>query len=307
MNKKRIIRALLARRFYNSTERVAQAVLYVRMPKDVHIKKNIRYGQQRMERLDFISKHSHDSKLPMLIYIHGGGWLSGVKDMRRYYCYEWAKEGYFVANLDYSNAPDKQFPHQLQQLFNAIDFILDNKEKYSFDPNNVVFAGESAGGYYITMLTVLLRNKTLFDTLGLSFRHYDSFYPKALVSICGAIDLVNLKATRFPDIDIMIEAFLGLNVSYLTEHCDDEKIKNMSPVHFITEKFPPTMIISAEKDPLKVESYKFAEILKDKNVPYATFEGTGIIANHAWPIAVKLKKGQECFNASLNFVKQYIA
>lgn len=306
MDKKRIKRALLARKFYNSTERIAQAVLYVKRPKEILIDKNAKYGDDKMERLDFIYTLSNTEKTPMVIYIHGGGWLSGIKDMRRYYCYEWAKNGFFVANIDYSNAPDRQFPHQFQQLFNAIDFILDNKDGHNFNPDKIILAGESAGGYHITMLAVLLRNRQLFDSLHLTFRHYDSFYPKALVNICGAIDLVNLKATRFPGVGIMIEAFVGHNSSYLLDHSDDEAIKNMSPINFITESFPPTMIISASKDPLRVESYKLEEILMAKGVDYGTYEGTGIISSHAWPIAVKLRKGRESFNISLNFVKPYM-
>ena len=308
MNKKRIKRALLTRKWYNFTERVAQMALRVGLPENICIEKNVKYGELKMECLDFIYDNSLEKKdnQPMLIYIHGGGWLSGIKDMRRYYCYEWAKKGYFVANLDYTYAPDKQFPEQFQQLFNAIDYILDKEEKYSFNSKKVILGGESAGGYFITMLAVLLKNRELFDKLGLSFKHYDTFFPKALISICGVIDLINLNSTGFPDIEIFVESFLDHDFDYLVKHIDDEQIRNTSPIHYISGEFPPTMIISAENDKLKGESYNLAEILKALKVDYKTFEGTGIISNHAFPIAVKLKKGRECFDSTVSFIEKYI-
>lgn len=306
MNKRRIFKAWLTKTICNLTERFAQAALYVKLPKELEIEKNVRYGDKREELLDCIYPSKDKGKQPLMIYIHGGGWLSGIKDMRRYYCYEWAKNGYFVANLDYTYAPSMQFPGQIQQLLNAIDYIIDNKGDF-FDIDKVVFGGESAGGYFIAMLAAILNNEDLFNSLGLRFKNYNTFKPKALVSICGVIDLVNLKSTRFPNIGIMVESFVNYDCNYLIKHADEQEIKNMSPISFIDKKFPPSMIISAANDGLKVESYRFADILEEKNVKFKTYEGTGIISIHAWPIAVKLDKGKECFNASLEFVNHVLS
>lgn len=111
MDKNRVFKAKALHYWLNFTERLAEIILH-RSPDsyDVTLEKCVPYGQGKYNNLDIIRpKTGTGKKLPLMIYVHGGGWISGVKSMRRTYCYEYAKKGVVVANIDYIWAPLKQF------------------------------------------------------------------------------------------------------------------------------------------------------------------------------------------------------
>ena len=111
MDKNRVFKAKALHYWLNFTERLAEIILH-RSPDsyDVTLEKCVPYGQGKYNNLDIIRPKNSAGKLPLMIYVHGGGWISGVKSMRRTYCYEYAKKGVVVANIDYIWAPLKQFP-----------------------------------------------------------------------------------------------------------------------------------------------------------------------------------------------------
>lgn len=305
--KKASIRLAKALRIgYNFSERLAQAALYTRKPASLTVEKDLKYGDGKQHKMDFVyPTEKKEVKKPVLFYIHGGGWLSGIRKMRLFYCYAWAQEGYFVANLDYTYAPEAQFPTQLQELFNAIDAVLDKAEEYNLDTNRIVLGGESAGGYFVTELAAIMKTPSLFEELGLTFRHRDTFDIKGLISICGAMTMHLLTEVKFFCMPTMLYSFTDKTPQYIRENADKEEITRMSPAVYINGDFPPTMLIYAEKDSLQADTFATADIMRSKNVPFRLFKGTGIIGMHAWPIAVKVKKGRECFEDTLDFISIY--
>lgn len=93
MDKNRVFKAKALHYWLNFTERLAEIILH-RSPDsyDVTLEKCVPYGQGKYNNLDIIRpKTGTGKKLPLMIYVHGGGWISGVKSMRRTYCYEYAK------------------------------------------------------------------------------------------------------------------------------------------------------------------------------------------------------------------------
>lgn len=92
MDKNRVFKAKALHYWLNFTERLAEIILH-RNPDsyDVTLEKCVPYGQGKYNNLDIIRPKNSAGKLPLMIYVHGGGWISGVKSMRRTYCYEYAK------------------------------------------------------------------------------------------------------------------------------------------------------------------------------------------------------------------------
>ncbi len=310
MKKTLILRGLLLQKFMNAVEYLLFPLIREPLPDGVVMEKNVAYGDPREHELcNLIYRRralEEGAKQPLMIMMHGGGWMSGHKDLRNYYCYHAAEEGYFVANIDYYPAPKRIFPYQLRQLFKAIDFVLDNAEKYSIDTSRVVLAGESAGGNFVLALSAIVKNKQLFDKLGIEFRHRDSFDVTAGISNCGAIDIVRLIGSGFPNIKTMVRCYTDLTIEEILQGADTERIKLLSPTSFINKDFPPTMVIYAKHDPLRKESFALAQQLQQLGVPYKLYEGTGILSLHAAGIATKTKKGMECFRETMQFINGYI-
>lgn len=310
MENKMYNKSVRLQKFLNFTEFIAELALHTRLPKNSIIEKTVAYSNEgKSEVCDLIynkDKFNSGEKMPVMIYIHGGGWISGLKNMRKYYCYNFSEKGFFVANIHYDYAPQKQHPYQLQQILKAIDFIFDNADKYNLDTSKILLAGESAGGYFVAETSVFSYNKDLLDRIGLKFKHRDEFSVSANIINCGAFDIVSLVDNEFPNMRLMIESYTNLTASIIREGAETEKIKLLSPSSFINEKFPPTFIIYAAKDKLQTESFKMDELLTKFNVPHAMYKGEGIISMHAFPLATNTKRGKDCYNKTLDFIMPYI-
>ncbi|MBR6940333.1 MAG: hypothetical protein IKH65_05990, partial [Clostridia bacterium] len=74
----------------------------------------------------------------------------------------------------------------------------------------------------------------------------------------------------------------------------------------VNPAFPPTFFTTAAKDFLRFEGYDMMEEYKQNNIPFDTFEGTGIIQFHAWTIVTIVKKGRECLNKTVEFIMKYL-
>jgi len=104
--------------------------------------------------------------LPVIIDIHGGGWLYGDKGINKYYCMELASRGYVVFNMSYRLVPDVTVNEQIQDVFFALDWIKKNMENYPVDANNVFLTGDSAGGQLAGFATMILSSAELQETFG---------------------------------------------------------------------------------------------------------------------------------------------
>ncbi len=300
----------MLKQFLNFTEFFLFPIIHESQPSNLILEKNVLYGNSKdNEFCNFIyRKQSLDksAKQPLLILIHGGGWVSGYKSLRNYYSYHAANQGYFVANIDYCLAPKQVFPYQIKQLFKAIDFVIDNADKYNIDTQRVVIAGESAGGYFALQLTAILKNQTLYDNLAIDFKHKDNFNVSAVISNCSAIDIVRLLDSNFPFMRTMVRCYTDKTKKELRKDKDKETIKMMSPTNYFTEDFPPTVIIYGAKDILRHESFALAKQFEELNVPHILYRGTGIMSLHASGIATKFKQAKRCFSATMDYVNNIV-
>ena len=100
-------------------------------------------------------------KLPVIIDIHGGGWMYGDKDLNEYYCLSLAQRGYVVFNMSYRLVPDVTVNEQLQDVANALKWISENMKDYPCDSENIMLTGDSAGGQLAVYSAVLLQSEEL--------------------------------------------------------------------------------------------------------------------------------------------------
>lgn len=308
-DRKVYIRGKAGTYWYNFTESLAYAVLHRHTPRSCDYFR-MKYGEEKKQFINICTrKDLYDRKKPVFIYIHGGGFISGITDMRDTYVANWADKGFFTASISYTYAPDKIFPAQLQEIFTALDLIYDNREKYGLDTEKVVLAGESAGGYYIMMLSAFAKNRELFEKLGISFRHKDEFDVKVLVSHCGCFDLKNLLdenklQSKFPDIKMMVSSFLGMSRADARAYLETEEGQLSYP--HITADFPPAFVVWADRDYLRYEAFDFIRQYNELGIPFEEYEASGIIGNHAWSIATIVEKGRQCFDKAYEFVLKQI-
>ena len=137
---------------------------------DFEIKTDIVYDTSAPEacKLDTYRVKGLKGKLPVLFYIHGGGFVAGDKHYRRALARWSANLGYFVVNVNYGLCPEYQCPVPHRQLVAALNWVGANAEKLGLDLDRMIVSGDSAGGYYGAMLAAITLNPDLQAKMGVS-------------------------------------------------------------------------------------------------------------------------------------------
>ena len=310
MDKKLYMRGLVAQKWYNFTEGLVYALTVRPTPENLIYERKIKYGDEKLQYINtYCKKGTENQKKPLLIYIHGGSWLSGITEMRNRYIALWAEKGYFTASVSYCYAPQKVFPFAIQDCFSAIDFIVDNAEKWNLDLENVILAGESAGGYFISHVASAMSDFTLYEKNELTFQSRNNFKVRAMVSLSGCFSLERLsdetkEQSKFPDLATMFKSFFGMKIEDFKNWLKTEEGKLASPV--VTKNFPPVFMAWATRDKLRFEAFDMANDLREFNIPYRLFKIDDISAQHAWSIVPLFQKSRECFEDAYTFCEKYI-
>lgn len=106
--------------------------------------------------------------LPVIIDIHGGGWMYASKDLNEYYCMELANKGYCVFSISYRLVPDVTVYEQIKDCTDALAYINSNMKNYPANKKTVMLTGDSAGGQLALYSTILNNNpdaREIFDTV----------------------------------------------------------------------------------------------------------------------------------------------
>lgn len=99
--------------------------------------------------------------LPVIIDIHGGGWMYATKDLNEYYCMELASKGYTVFSISYRLVPDVTVNEQIQDCASALKWISENMKNYPANASSVMLTGDSAGGQLALYEAVLNQSPEL--------------------------------------------------------------------------------------------------------------------------------------------------
>ncbi|HWX86609.1 MAG TPA: alpha/beta hydrolase [Solirubrobacteraceae bacterium] len=98
-------------------------------------------------------------RLPVALFLHGGGWTLNDLDTHDRLCRRIARRsGWMLASLDFRRAPEHQHPAALQDALLAYRWLLDNAPRIGADGSCVALIGESSGGATATCLALLLRD-----------------------------------------------------------------------------------------------------------------------------------------------------
>lgn len=101
----------------------------------------------------------HKEGLPVIIDIHGGGWMYATKDLNEYYCMELASRGYIVFSISYRLVPDVTVNEQLKDCCDALAWISDNLSNFPANPDTICLTGDSAGGQMAAYCSILAQSE----------------------------------------------------------------------------------------------------------------------------------------------------
>ncbi|MCS4434205.1 alpha/beta hydrolase [Aquiflexum gelatinilyticum] len=205
-------------------------------------------------------------KLPVIVWTHGGGLVSGDKSQVSNYCKILASKGFVVVSIDYTIAPEAKFPTPVQQLNKALKFLSDQADQFHADNTFFVLAGDSAG----SMISATTANVITSPEYARLINIPPGLRPdqiRGLLLYCGIYDITNLNTDG--DFGFFLEAAAW---SYFGKKdiSQDQEAKISSVTDFLTESFPPTFISAGNNDPLLAQSQLLAQKLSALNVPIDT-------------------------------------
>jgi acetyl esterase/lipase len=174
---------------------------------------------------------------PVVVYVHGGGWMSGSKndDIARAFFGELTHRGFLVASLNYRLAPQYTFPAQIEDVKCAIRHLRANAASYNLDPENIGAMGGSAGGHLVSLLA------TTDASVGWDTGEYadQSSRIQAVIHMYGPSDLLALfKNWQQP---------IGEQVFGASSNTDP-LLESYSPLTYITPDDPPFLILQGDVD-----------------------------------------------------------
>lgn len=205
---------------------------------------NIPYNNDKLERhlLDIYLPKDAKKPVPLVIFVHGGGWLSNDKYADMGYMKRTIKEiiqsGFALVSIDYRYATDSVFPAQIRDCNKAVSYLYDNADKYGFDRKRFALMGFSAGGHLASLTGLSINNKVADffmpgSSANFSFRGVVDFY--------GPSDLVSLKSSEDPN---SAEAKL-IGAAPIAR---PDLARRASPVTWVDKNDPPFLIIHGEND-----------------------------------------------------------
>jgi len=234
-------------------------------PVGASVSRNHAYASSdnKMQQLEIIRPSGNKSVLPVIVHIHGGGWIYGHKDSYyKYYCMELAKHGYAVLNVNYRLAFDDPFPACIHDLFMVFEWMTQHASQQKLDLKNVFLVGDSAGAHLAALCAQIHASSDLQKRFGVT---PSSITIKALGLSCGVYDFDrHIQDDKDPMTLLMFKTVFGR--SDFRRHPlyrFSSVSKNLDP------SFPPAYVLSTKSDvPLILETQAFIQELKAQHLKF---------------------------------------
>jgi len=184
---------------------------------------------------------------PLILYIHGGGWVgghtrhAGALGNFPATLAALAAEGFVVASLEYRLAREASFPAQVQDTRAALRFLRGQAAHYGIDPARVGLWGGSAGGH-LSALTALSCGDASLDIADAANAPGSECVQAAAIWY-GVFDFAALAAARPNSADADAAALLGCNGP-----CQAAAYRRASPLTYLDASDPPFLLIHGEGD-----------------------------------------------------------
>lgn len=244
--------------------------------------------------------------LPVVIWTHGGAWLSGNKKDDAPYFKRLANEGFVVVAPNYSLAPAKKYPTAVHQLNDAFAYVQNHASQYHANSGKVLLAGDSAGAQLSSQLAAIITSPAYAKEVGVQ-PSLKASQLAGVILFCGIYKVEGLTQPNptLPKIigwgdDVTVWAYSG------TRDKTSPLIRQMSTYYHVTKDFPATFISGGNGDPLtNAQSKPLAQKLSSLGVPVTSLfyaPGHQPSLPHEYQFTFNAD-GQNAFQQTVDFAK----
>jgi len=209
------------------------------VPSSVKVEKGLEYGKggDVSLQLDLYSPKEIGTAVPGVLFIHGGSWKGGSREIYHSYCVHFAERGYVAATVSYRLVDVAPFPAAVEDVKCAVRWMRANAERLGVDPNQLAVVGASAGGHLATMVGY---SSDVAELEGDGGHSGISSRVQTVVDFYGPVDLTtDFARDKGPILD-----FMG------GKRFEDAKqqYELASPLTHVTADDPPTLIFHGTID-----------------------------------------------------------
>lgn len=261
---------------------------------------DILYGEDpTWQKLDlYRPKERTEEKLPVIVSIHGGGWVYGDKERYQYYCMSLVKHGFAVVNFTYRLAPEFQFPAALEDTNLVAEWIMKHAEEYQLDTDHIFGVGDSAGAHMLGLYASICTNAEYAKQY--DFQVPEGFAWKAVALNCGAYQIT---------ISGEEQDFTGQLMSeLLPEKGSDEELKKINVIDHVSESLPPVFLMTSNGDFLKADAPLLMAKLMECQVPHVFhfYGDKDTMLYHVFHLNMKTEIAEECNKEECDFFKRFL-
>lgn len=212
-----------------------------------------------------------DANGSAILYTHGGGWVGGHLGV----CDEPARamaneSGATVVATTYHLAPEARFPQQPNDVFAALQWLLESSGRLGVDPRRIAIAGDSAGGNLAAVTALRARDA------GIALAAQVLVYPVIDRRCSGA------SKTQYADGYLVTRAAVDWFWDHYLAKPSDIENPLASPLNARLEGAPPALILTAEFDPSRDEAVEYAQALRKAGVSVKDVQLPGLIHGVFW-------------------------
>lgn len=248
-----------------------------RVPAGVKAFRDLAYvtnGHER-QKLDLYVPEKANGSLPVIVWIHGGGWAAGSKDGCPLLNGDYTRHGFAIASIGYRLSSDAIFPAQIEDCKAAIRWLRAHAKDYNLNPDHIAVWGSSAGGHLVALLGTSdhVKEFDVGENLDQSSR------VQAVCDYYGPTDLLQMDEHALPTAFLKHDAANSPEAMLIGGPIQEykEAANKANPISYVTEDAPPFLIVHGDKDPLVPhhQSELLYEALKSAGtqVRFHTLEG----------------------------------
>lgn len=235
---------------------------------EVNEKYNLVYkfiGNRKL-RIDLFYPDSTRKCLPIIIFIHGGGWRSGDKSFQHPLAIKIASQGYLCAAVEYRLSPEATYPAAVLDIKDAIKWLKEIAGDYGGDSSKVALLGCSSGGHLAALCGVTSNIKKLNPVDSIS--KFTSEV-QAVIDIDGILDFTD-PAESGKDTS---NYFPSVGKLWLGETYKENPVLwvEASPLTYISKDSPPFLFLNSSNYRFHAGRDEAINIFNKYNIPYEVY------------------------------------
>jgi len=296
----------LIRNAYDEGAAQAAASVAPHIPAGVSAERGVPYAPGDSDALlDVFAPTRATVPLPVVIWVHGGGFIAGSRSDSALsgYLRVLASRGFVTVAIDYTLAPEARFPTPVRQTNAAVAYVLAHATRYNIDPRRVFLAGESAGAQIAAQAALAISDPAYARRIGVvPGMPRDAL--RGVVLYCGPYDPGPIR-------------FAGPFASYLrtvfwsytgTRDLRDPRVARLAVTPHVSATYPPAFISVGNADPLAPQSVALANALRASGVEVDTLffpaEYTPPLG-HEYQLLLSTAEGQHALERSVRFLARH--